>query len=190
MPLTPLHYPLAYLIYRVNRKLVLPGLIVGSMFPDIEVPILLIIFGLDGRSRLILHSLIGAITIGTLVSLAVTIYFYPFLISTFFPVKLIKAREKCRFSFSLIISCLLGNVSHVLLDYTNHNYNPLFWPLITPREISSSPVCYFLGGVERSTLIVQIILVTIFIIIFVDKFVNNRDKIWEELLIGSDFKRF
>jgi len=180
--LTPLHYPLVYLIYKVDRKLVLPGLIVGSMFPDIEVPILLIIFGFEGRSRLVLHSLIGAATVGTLVSLAVTIYFYPLLISAFFPLKLNKIREKCRFSYSLVASCLLGNISHILLDYINHDYNPLFWPLITPSEISSSPICYFLGGTGRTTLIIQTILVAILIIIFVSK----RDKIWEKLLIGDD----
>jgi len=183
LPLTPLHYPLAYLIYKVDRRLVLPGLIVGSMFPDIEVPILSIIFGFEGRSRLILHSLVGAVTVGTVASLAVTIYFYPLLISAFFPVKLVEAKEKCKFSSSLAISCLLGNISHILLDYANHDYNPLFWPLTTPNKISSSPICYFLGGTERATLIIQTILVAILIIIFVSK----RDKIWEKLFIGDDF---
>lgn len=166
----------------------MPGLIVGSIFPDIEVPILLIIFGFEGKSRLILHSLIGAATVGTLASLAVTVYLYPLLISAFFPIKFIEAKERCRFSSSLVISCLLGNISHILLDYTNHNYNPLFWPLITPGEVLSSPVCYFLGGMERATLIVQTILVVITLIIII--FVSKRDKVWEKLLIGDNFKQF
>jgi len=38
MSLTPLHYPIAYLFYKVDRRLVLPGLIVGSMLPGIEIP--------------------------------------------------------------------------------------------------------------------------------------------------------
>lgn len=182
MPLTPLHYPLAYLIYKVDRRLVLPGLIVGSMFPDVEVPILLIIFGFEGRSRLILHSLIGAITIGTAFSLLITAYIYPLLISAFFQIKSVKVKERCRPSSALVISCLLGNISHILLDYVNHNYNPLFWPLTTPKEISSSPICHLLGGVEGATLIIQTILAVILIFLVVSK----RGKNWESLFIGDD----
>jgi len=184
MPLTPLHYPIAYLIYRVDRRLVLPGLIVGSMLPDIEIPFLLIIFGFERPSRLVLHSLIGAATLGTLISSVITIYLYPSLISIFFRANPAEVREKCRLSSSLVLSCLLGNFSHILLDYINHSYNPLFWPFTTPNEILLSPICYALGGVEKASLIVQTTLVAALIII-VALLPKKHGDIWRSLLIGT-----
>ncbi|MGQ9469257.1 MAG: DUF4184 family protein [Nitrososphaerales archaeon] len=44
MPATPLHYFLAYILHRMSRfNLSFPALIVGSMVPDLEVPIIFLI---------------------------------------------------------------------------------------------------------------------------------------------------
>jgi hypothetical protein len=40
MPVTPLHYPAAWGLSKLDKRLSLPALIVGSFIPDIEVPIL------------------------------------------------------------------------------------------------------------------------------------------------------
>lgn len=181
LPLTPLHYPVAYLIYRLNKRLSLPGLIVGSMLPDIEVPIMLILFGTEVPPRLVLHSLLGAASLGTLFSLALTVLIYPTLVNVFFSIRLVEVEKECKLTLKLQFSCLLGNTSHVLLDYTNHDYNPIFWPFQMPEE-TPNLICSALGGREAASLIVQSILIIIGLIILL---INGRRHAWKKLLLGG-----
>jgi len=175
LPLTPFHYPVAYILYKLNRKLSLPGLVVGSMSPDLETLIQFVLFG--SLQRLFLHSLLGAATIGTVFSIVFTVLIYPTLSSYFFKIDKVKVEERCRFSLGLIFSCLLGNLSHVLLDVINHPCNPLFWPFSPPTP---SPICSALGGMANASLIVH----TFLVILFVALFINQRENIWERLLVG------
>ena len=175
MPLTPLHYPVAYILSNLYKKLTLPGLTVGSMFPDLEIPIL---FLLLGTNRMVLHSLLGAVTIGTLLSVLFTVSIYPMMISYLFRIDEEKVKEKTRLTINLIFSCLLGNLSHVALDFLNHLYNPLFWPF---SHSTLSPICVALGGVEISSLIVH----TMLMILFVMLLITQRDNLWEKLLVGE-----
>jgi len=177
LPLTPFHYPVTYVLYKLNRKLSLPGLIVGSMFPDLETLTLYVLLGYRFPERMFLHSLLGATTIGTVFSVAFTALIYPKLSSYFFKIDKVKVKERCRISLGLIFSCLLGNLSHVLLDVINHSYNPLFWPFSPPTP---SQICFALGGMVNSSLIVH----TLLGILFVALFINQREDIWERLLVG------
>ena len=101
MPVTPFHYPLAYVISKFDGRLSLPGLVVGSMLPDLEIPFLVLLFGMQPSNRLVLHSLLGAVTVGTLLSMLFTVLVYPKLTSGVFPVSKLKVKEKCRFSGGL-----------------------------------------------------------------------------------------
>jgi membrane-bound metal-dependent hydrolase YbcI (DUF457 family) len=175
MPITPLHYPVAYVLSKLHKKLTLPGLTVGAMFPDLEVPLLFLLFGTD---RLVLHSLLGAATIGTMLSVTFTVSIYPILISYLFGIDVEKVKEKTRLSLNLIVSCLLGNLSHILLDFLNHLYNPLLWPL---SHSTLSPICLALGGLETSFWIVS----TPLIVLFVTLLITQREKLWEKLLVGE-----
>jgi hypothetical protein len=98
LPVTPFHYPIAYVISKFNCKLSLPGLVVGSMLPDLEIPFLALLFGIQPTNRLVLHSLLGAVTVGTLFSMLLTVLVYPKLTFAVFPVSKRKVEEKCRFS--------------------------------------------------------------------------------------------
>lgn len=169
MPITPLHYPLAYLLYKLNEKLSLPGLIVGSMLPDIEVPAIILLLGTQVPDRLVLHSLLGAATLGTGLSVTFTVLMYPPLISFFLKIDKRKVEKKCRLYFALVFSCFLGNLSHVLLDVATHTYNPLFWPFsqFTPSLISL-------------TLEVHIILLVLLAALFIKQHRNL-----EKLLVGE-----
>jgi len=119
MPVTPLHYPFAFLISKSDKRLSLPALVVGSIIPDIEVPIMWIFFsGLP--DHLFLHSLVGATTMGTLVAVFVTWLLYPPIISTVFKVDKDELKEACSLSGMLVVSCLIGVLSHLLLDYPMH----------------------------------------------------------------------
>ncbi len=180
MPVTPFHYPIAYLISKSNFKLSLPGLIVGAMMPDIEIPVIALLSGIQPTNRLVLHSLLGAATIGTMLSLIVTVLIYPKLTSAIFPMSKSKVQEKCQFSGTLALSCLLGGLSHVLLDVTNHTYNPVFWPFLGIYE-TPSPIVPFLGGQFAASLLITALM----IVLFLGFFIRKRENFWHKLLIGE-----
>ena len=180
MPLTPLHYPLAYLIYKLGKqKLSHPALIVGSMLPDLEIPIMFLLLGPQAANRMVLHSLIGGATIGTLIGVIITVLVYPHLTGAIFPINKLKVKEKCQFSLGLVISCFIGVLSHVLLDVTNHAYNPVFWPFLSIYQ-TPSPIVPLLGGLDMASLIVHGSMIALFVVLFYDK----RKNFWEQLLVG------
>lgn len=144
MPLTPFHYPIAYFLHKLDSRLSLPGLIVGSMIPDLEIPIIILLFRTQGFNRLVLHSLLGSATVGTFLAILITMRIYPFLISILFRVDKEKVESKCKFSFTLVLSVLVGSISHVLLDISNHPYNPIFWPFLAANS-TASPIFFALG---------------------------------------------
>lgn len=146
------------------------------MVPDLEVPVLFLL-GVP-ESRLVLHSLIGAVTFGAAISLALTVWIYPALVSAVFPIDKVKVKEKCRFSLSLVFCCLIGGLSHVLLDVANHAYNPLFWPFLSLNQ-TPSPIVPLLGGEDWASIIMH----TLMVLLFVGLFFNKRQRFWERLLV-------
>ena len=179
MPVTPFHYPVAYVLYKLRANLSLPGLIVGSMVPDIEVPFIFLWSRTEAFDRLVLHSLLGALTAGTLLSIAVTFFVYPRLTSAVFPIDKLKVKEKCRFTLGLVVSCVLGVLSHVLLDVTNHPYNPVFWPFLSSNE-TPSPIVPILGGEATASLLIH----TLMVVLFIGLFAHKRKNFWEHALVG------
>jgi membrane-bound metal-dependent hydrolase YbcI (DUF457 family) len=142
MPLTPLHYPLAFVFSKTNKRLLLPGVVVGSVIPDIEVPFMWIFFsGLP--DHLFLHSLVGAVSVGTLLAVLVTWLLYAPIISTLFHVDKNDLKEACALSVMLVVSCLIGVLSHLLLDYPMHWFNPILWPWVNPYDVVGPLVLFF-----------------------------------------------
>ena len=178
LPITPFHYPFAFVLYKLCGKLSLPALIVGSMLPDLEIPLMVLLFGTTVPTHLLLHSLIGSLTIGTLLATAITVFIYPRLTSAIFPIDKIKVKEKCRFSINLLFSCAIGCISHVLLDVTNHSYNPLFWPFLAPAE-TPSLIVPFLGGAAMASLLIHALMIVLVICFFARKFLDS----WEHVLV-------
>jgi membrane-bound metal-dependent hydrolase YbcI (DUF457 family) len=178
LPLTPLHYPIAYFIYKIDKRLSLPGLIVGCMFPDLEIPFMALLFGSQVPNRMILHSLLGATIIGTFLAVIFTVRVYPPLVSRLFHVDKEKVESKCKLSFALVFSVFFGIISHVLLDVTNHPYNPVFWPFLSVTA-TPSPIYLALGyrmGSWWTPIIMAVILAALI--------VAKRKNIFEELLVG------
>jgi len=178
LPLTPLHHPIAYFIYKLDKRLSLPGLIVGCMFPDLEIPVIVLLLGTQVPNRMILHSLLGSATLGTFLALIVTIRFYPPLVSHLFHVDKKKVESKCKLSVTLVFSVFIGNLSHVLLDVTNHLYNPVFWPFL-PATATTNPIYCTLGN-PLGSLWMQIIMAVLLAALIVVK----RRNLFEELLVG------
>ena len=171
--------PAARALYRLYKRFSLPGLIVGSMFPNLEIPAIVLLFGTRIPHRLVLHSLLGAATVGTVLSVVFTILVYPPLVGYFFKIEGEKVKRRCRPSLCLIFSCLLGNLSHALLDVINHPYNPVFWPFMKASE-TPSPICSFLG-MESTSLILHTFLIVVFIVLFI----SQRQNFLERLLVGE-----
>jgi len=178
LPITPFHHPVAYILYKLGGKLSLPALIVGSMLPDLEIPFMVLLFGTSVPTHLLLHSLIGSLTVGTALAAAITVFIYPRLTGAIFPIDKLKVKEKCQFSLSLVFSCAIGCLSHVLLDVINHAYNPVFWPFIASAE-TPSPFVPLLGGVETASLLMH----TLIIALFIGLFANKRENFWEHVLV-------
>jgi membrane-bound metal-dependent hydrolase YbcI (DUF457 family) len=128
VPLTPLHYVLAYFFYHIGRKkLNFPVLIISSMIPDLEVPPLyLITNGLF--DRLILHSIIGSIIIGIPLTILIVYPIYRWIFLKFFIINRNEFRNSSNY-YTLIFSALLGVLSHIFIDATHHPFNPLLWPI-------------------------------------------------------------
>jgi membrane-bound metal-dependent hydrolase YbcI (DUF457 family) len=148
------------------------------MFPDLEIPFIVLLFGTQVPNRMILHSLLGSATIGTFLAVIFTIRVYPPLVSRLFHVDKEKVKSKCKLSFALVFSVLVGNISHVLLDVTNHPYNPIFWPFRS--AISTTSPIYFALGYPFGSLWMQIIMGVLLVALIVIK----RKNLFEELLVG------
>jgi membrane-bound metal-dependent hydrolase YbcI (DUF457 family) len=116
--------------------------VVGSVIPDIEVPLMWIFFN-DLPDHQFLHSFIGAVTAGTLLAVLVTWLLYPRIISTLFGVDGENLKEVTGLSKMLVLSCLIGVLSHLLVDYPMHWYNPILWPLVNPFDVVGPLVLLF-----------------------------------------------
>ncbi len=193
MPITPLHYPIAWGLSKLDKRLNLPGLIVGSFIPDIEVPFLFIFFSGVLPDHLVLHSLLGAITIGTIISMFVTVYLYPTLTSLFFHLDRAKIKKVCRLSPALILSCMLGNVLHIFLDIPMHPFNPVLWPFVDPYSIVGILIIAFTiegdisSGFLYARILVNILMISIMGMLLAIIIVKNKKNLWERLLIGKPY---
>jgi len=185
LPVTPLHYCVAYVAKRLDRHLSLPALTVGSLIPDLENPVIYLLFRLKilnldvpyelAADRLVLHSLIGASTLGLGLTLIVTIYLYPRISSALFGVD---ALEACRPSWGLVASAFLGCVSHVLLDALHHPYNPLLYPLTA----SSVDTLVLFGNPAAATILVHLVCLALTAAILVYEW--GRGDFWTHLLVN------
>jgi len=135
------------------------------MFPDLEVPVIILLFGNGIPNHLVLHSLLGAATIGTIFSMIITRWVYPPLISGLFRIGKSKVERNCRLSSTLLFSVLLGNLSHVLLDFATHLHNPILWPF---TDATRSPFVAFLG-LQNASLAIHVLMAVFFLLLILYK---------------------
>jgi len=180
MPVTPLHYCAAYIIKKAQEGLVLPALIVGSVIPDVESLVGFVTIGRLVPSRGFTHSLLGAVTLDTFLALLITIFLYPVLVSWVFNLKKKGVAEKCRFCGMLVFSALIGSLSHVLIDSTMHQYNPLFYPFMN----ESFDALVLMNNWFAASIIVHIVLFGLLLAILVIETRKGNQGFWERLLVG------
>jgi len=116
----------------------------GAMVPDLEVLPLMLLNSDGERARGLMHSFLGALTFDILVVMLFVFFVVP-------PVGRWVRRhsgEKWHIFAGkdvtlaptnigwALVSALIGTLSHVIIDVFTHEYNPLFWPYYTNREIN------------------------------------------------------
>jgi len=180
MPVTPLHYCAAYVINKVRVGLVLPALIVGSVIPDLEPLVSIATRGGLVPPRELMHSLLGAVTIDTFLAVLVTMLLYPLLASWIFKLEKKDIAEKCRFSAMLVLSALVGSLSHVLIDSTSHEYNPLLYPFMS----GSFDALVFMNNWFLASVIVHTVLLGLLLAIFIREIRKGVEGFWKRLLVG------
>lgn len=156
----------------------LPGLIVGCILPDLEIPFIFLFLESDVPNRMILHSLLGSATIGTFIGVIITIQIYPILLNKIFNMDKKRIQTKCKLSLVLVISVAIGALSHVLLDVLNHPYNPIFWPFQSAIETPNN--LYFGMGEIFGSLWLQIVMSILLIALII----FNRKNLFENILVG------
>jgi len=172
MPLTPSHYPAAYLLHRAGKRLFsLPALTVGAIIPDIELFV---------TDRLFLHSLLGAATLGTVISVILVSTIYPRLIKRLIEVEGGRVEEACRPSAKTALSSFTGCMSHVLIDALHHPYNPLLYPFTD----ASVDILLVSKNLFYADLAVQSFFAALLIAITLREGWGGPEGFWERLLLG------
>jgi len=182
MVLTPLHYPIAYLFHKADAKLSFPALIIGSFLPDLETILetaLLLTVGRGFQRGFVLHSLLGAVTVGLVVAVALTVYLYPPVVSHVFRIDKKTVADKCRFSPSLVVSSLIGIVAHVLVDTLHHEYNPFLFPF----SHSSFDAFVLFGDWVQATFIMHVIFVVLSLVVLFYELYRGTHDFWKRVLV-------
>jgi len=187
MPFTPLHYPYAWMISRLDKRLPLPALIIGAVIPDIEVPFLIIFFGGVLPDHFILHSLIGALSIGLVLSLLIMRYIYPVIISAIFGVEKKQLIERCQITRYAVLAAIVGILSHLLIDYPMHPYNQILWPFVDAHSLIGPLVLLFAvgGNIAYGFYIANILTSLVSIVIWIGILYHIRDDIWNKMWLGD-----
>ena len=154
--------------------------------PDIEVPILFLFFNVGIDNHFIMHSLVGALTVGTLISILATGLLFPLLASLIFRLDKSNVKEACKLTPVLVLSCMLGNVFHILLDLPMHPYSFILWPFVDPNSIVGFLVLMFApeGDLMLGFLFARILNYTIMGSLTFAIVVKCRKNLWEQTLIG------
>jgi membrane-bound metal-dependent hydrolase YbcI (DUF457 family) len=148
MPLTPFHLGFAWPVWMLKRnKLHFMSLSFGAMIPDLEVLPLMVLNGEGERARGLMHSFLGALTFDIL-----AVMFFVFFVvppvgrwvmrhskekwHIFAGVDVTKAPTNIGWA---LVSAYIGTLSHIGLDFLTHEYNPIFWPYYTQRDMNWMP---------------------------------------------------
>lgn len=181
MPPTPLHYVAAYALYKGSgSRLNLPALVVGAMASDLEIPFLYLATGSLTTNRLLLHSLIGAGSLGVFITVTLTRYLYPKLVPPLCRLDEQVVGGRCRFTPLLAASAFLGVLTHPLIDALHHPYNPLLYPL-TPTSIDS---LVLFGDWVLASILINILFSAALALIVISELRGGVEGFWRRLLVG------
>ncbi len=165
MVLTPFHYSIPWILNQFFKKESnLPFLGLTALVQDLEL-VFLYILGIEWPyNRWILHSLFGAITFDLLLAFSLTPLWILF----------IRKLLKLKFQFKLrkfdIPLGILCSLSHVLIDTSHHQYNPIF----VPFSYSSYDGLVIFGNWIEASFIMHFIFSMLFLMIIIYEFRGNQ----------------
>ncbi len=178
MPYTPIHCGVAYLARQFRPQLSLPALLVSTMAPDLEIPFLYV--ATSGQyPRLVMHSILGAITLSMVVSVVLVVLAYPTVVSYLFKIDYKTIKGRCRFSWSVVAICLAGSLSHVLIDSLHHRYNPLFYPI----TYSSYDGFVFMNDWALASVIIPLAFLFLLVLFVAFEVRKGTKGIWKRLFV-------
>ena len=136
MTLTPLHVAFVWMLKLRFRRLHFAALTVGAVIPDVE-PLIAWMFGWSvfcgwdfpcslAPDRLVLHSIVGAITI----DVVLTIIFVKIIGKLGIERLGIYGFSNVKTNAAFLASAAIGSLSHVFVDWLHHPANPIFWPFL------------------------------------------------------------
>jgi hypothetical protein len=136
MTLTPLHVAFVWVLKPRFRRLHFAALTVGAVIPDVE-PLVAWVFGWSvfcgwdfpcslAPDRLVLHSIVGAITI----DVVLTIIFVKIIGKLGIERLGIYGFSNVKTNAAFLASAAIGSLSHVFVDWLHHPANPIFWPFL------------------------------------------------------------
>ncbi|HZA99422.1 MAG TPA: DUF4184 family protein [Nitrososphaera sp.] len=178
MTLTTLHVAFVWMLKLRFRKLHFVALTVGAVIPDIE-PLVAWVFGWSvfcgwdfpcslAPDRLVLHSIVGAITI----DVVLTLIFVKIIGKLGIERLGICGFSNVKTNAAFFMSAAIGSLSHVLVDWLHHPANPIFWPFFVDGS-------YYVDGLLLSFMAVlpaSIIVATISAAITVAVIARTLDK--------------
>jgi hypothetical protein len=148
------------------------------MAPDLEIPFLYVITG-GQYSRLILHSFLGAVALATLLSVVLTVFAYSPIVSFLFKLDSKTVSSKSRFSWGMVVTCLMGDLSHVLIDSLHHEYNPLLFPF----TYNSFDALVLMKDWTLASVIIQLLFMSLLVFFMVKEYKKGTKGIWKRLLV-------
>ncbi len=136
MTLTPLHVAFVWMLKPRFRRLHFAALTVGAVIPDVE-PLVAWVFGWSvfcgwdfpcslAPDRLVLHSIVGAMTI----DVVLTIIFVKMIGKLGIERLGICGFSNVKTNAAFLASAAIGSLSHVFVDWLHHPANPIFWPFL------------------------------------------------------------
>lgn len=173
------HFTVACIIYKSKKTLSLSGLIIGSIVPDIDTLFYYVTRGYVGRE--LLHSFVGAGALGTLISTPLVVLFYPLVVSTFFGINKEEVRQVCKLSKNVFVSSFVGGLSHILIDSTCHNYNPLLYPF-TKQSVD---ILLFTHSWKLSYFVVELLLMVLLVMLMFGFLRKRVQGFWKQILVGG-----
>lgn len=184
MTLTPLHVAFVWALKPRVRKLHFAALTVGAVIPDIE-PLVSWIFGWSvfcgwnfpcssAPDRLILHSIVGAVTIDA----ALTILFVKMIGKVGVERCGIHGFTNVKIDAALFASAAIGSLSHVFVDCLHHPANPIFWPFLIDGSYYVDGLLISSLGVLPASIIVALIAGAIIVAITVRALNKSGYSFW------------
>jgi membrane-bound metal-dependent hydrolase YbcI (DUF457 family) len=114
-----------------------------------------------------------------MLSVILVTFAYPHVVSYIFKIDYKTVKDKCRFSWSMVVLCFMGSLSHVLIDALHHEYNPLFFPF----TYISFNALVFMNDWALASLIIPIAFLSLLVLFVIIELRKGTRDIWRRLLV-------